>query len=137
MVTIAITLSLTIGDKTFSIAGGNVKSLTLNLYSYGYDGEIGFIVFCEDEEDKLLTPITGNNLITVTLKVENNEVDNDEDTAKPLNLTGLVTRRHFTEKLVELPENKNKLIYRYYHLLIADSAQVLWKQHYPCDLFID
>jgi hypothetical protein len=134
---LAITLSLTIGDKTFSIAGGNVKSLTLNLYSYGYDGEIGFIVFCEDEEDKLLTPITGNNLITVTLKVENNEVDNDEDTAKPLNLTGLVTRRHFTEKLVELPENKNKLIYRYYHLLIADSAQVLWKQHYPCDLFID
>jgi hypothetical protein len=71
------------------------------------------------------------------LKVENNEVDNDEDTAKPLNLTGLVTRRHFTEKLVELPENKNKLIYRYYHLLISDPAQVLWKQHFPCDLFID
>ena len=29
------------------------------------------------------------------------------------------------------------MLNRHYHLVFADPAQVLWKQHYPCDLFVD
>jgi len=35
-----------------------------------------------------------------------------------------------------MPED-DVMLYRQYHLVFADPAQVLWKQHFPCDLLVD
>jgi hypothetical protein len=133
---LAITLSLTIDGKTYTINAGNVKSLKLDLYSYGYQGEVSFVVDCEKATDTILTPITSNDLIEVSLKVTT-YVNNSQSTLIPLSLKGLVTNRYFTEQLLNLPADKEVMLLRHYHLVFADPAQVLWKQHYPCDLLVD
>ena len=133
---LAISLSLTIGGKAYPIGPGNVKSLKLDLYSYGYQGEVSFVVDCEKVADTLLTPITTNDLIEVSLEVAT-YVNNSQGTLTPLSLNGLVTSRYFTEQLLHLPAGKDIMLLRHYHLVFADPAQVLWKQHYPCDLLVD
>ena len=50
---LAITLTLTISGKTYSLAEGNVKSLTLDLYTYGYQGEVSFVVDSEKSKDTI------------------------------------------------------------------------------------
>jgi hypothetical protein len=132
---LAITLSLTIDGQAYAIAPANVKSLTLDLYPYGYNAEVSFIVYCEKTADTLLTPINSNNLIAVSLQVAT-YVNNRQGTITPLSLSGWVTRRRFTEQLVNLPAG-DVMLHRHYHLVFADPAQVLWKQHYPCDLLVD
>ena len=79
-----ISLSLIIKDKDFDVSGGNVKHLSLNLHSYGYDGELSFIVYCEEENDEFLSPMISNNLIVVKLKIENNEVVNPYKMLPPI-----------------------------------------------------
>ena len=132
---LAITLSLTIDGQAYTIAPANVKSLKLDLFPYGYNAEVSFIVYCETTADTLLTPITSNNLITVSLQAAT-YVNNSQGTITPLSLSGLVTARRFTEQLVNLPAG-DVMLHRHYHLVFADPAQVLWKQHYPCDLLVD
>ena len=132
---LAISLSLTIDGQTYKITPANVISLKLDLYLYGYNAEVSFMVYCENKEDTLLTPITSNNLIAVSLQVETYK-NNTEATITPLSLNGLVTSRRFTEHLISLPEGEI-MQHRHYHLIFADPAQVLWKQHFPCDLLVD
>ena len=132
---LAITLSLTIDGQAYTIAAANVKSLTLDLHAYGYNAEVSFIVYCESTADTLLTPITSNNLIAVSLQVAT-YINNSQGTVTPLSLSGLVTTRRFTEQLLTLPSG-DIMLHRHYHLVFADPAQVLWKQHYPCDLLVD
>ena len=117
-------------------AEGNVKSLTLDLYPYGYQGEVSFVVDSEKSKDTILAPLTTNDLIEVSLEVAT-YVNNSQGTITPLSLKGLVTSRYFTEQLLHLPAGKDIMLLRHYHLVFADPAQVLWKQHYPCDLLVD
>ncbi len=133
---LATTLTLTISGKTYSIPEGNVKSLALDLYPYGYQGEVSFVVDSEKSKDTLLAPLTTNDLIEVSLTVAT-YVNNTQGTLTPLSLKGLVTSRYFTEQLLHLPAGKDIMLLRHYHLVFADPAQVLWKQHYPCDLLVD
>ncbi len=132
---LVISLSLTIDGEAYTIASANVISLKLDLYLYGYNAELSFIVYCEKTADTLLTPITSNNLIAVSLQAET-YVNNTEGTIIPLSLNGLVTSRRFEEQLVSLPTG-DVMLHRHYHLVFADPAQVLWKQHFPCDLLVD
>lgn len=132
---LTITLSLTIDGQAYTIAPAHVKSLKLDLYPYGYNAEVSFIVYCEKTADTLLTPINSNNLIAVSLQVAT-YVNNAQGTITPLSLNGLVTTRRFTEQLLTLPAGDIVLL-RHYYLVFADPAQVLWKQHYPCDLLVD
>ncbi|MEI6146311.1 MAG: hypothetical protein WCP66_07855 [Methylococcales bacterium] len=133
---LAITLSLTIDGKAYPIDAGNVKSIKLDLYSYGYQGEVSFVVDSEKSKDTILAPLTTNDLIEVSLTVAT-FVNNSQGTLTPLSLKGLVTSRYFTEQLLNLPAGKDIILLRHYHLVYADPAQVLWKQHYPCDLLVD
>jgi len=131
---LAITLSLTMAGQTHAIPPGNVKTLALELFTYGFMGKIGFVVSSELATDTLFTPMTQSDLITVTLQVGTySQVTEDGDS--PLKLTGLVRARGFTEQtLSNILKTQATMLYRHYHLEFADPAQVLWQQHFPCDL---
>jgi len=134
---LAITLSLTIAGKAYNIAAGNVKSLELSLYPYGFNGKVSFLVSTDDSTDTLFTPITQNNLIEVSLQVAV-YINNTQGTIAPLKLGGLVSTWGFSEQtLTNILLTQDLMIHRYYHVTFADPAQVLWKQHYPCDLLTD
>ena len=135
---LAITLSLTIAGQTYKIAAGDIKSLELNLHCCGFNGKISFEVAVEGSTDELFTPLTTqNDLIELSLQVET-FVKYSKTSAIPLKLSGLVTTRSFSEQtLTNVLPTQTLMVSRHYHLVFADPAQVLWKQHYPCDLFVD
>ncbi len=133
---LAITLSLTIAGQTYTIPGGNVMSLELGLHPYGFSGELGFDVLLSSKQptDTLLTPITQNDLIVVALQVEV-YIKQSNAKSSSLKLSGLATSKGFSEETLE--EYQQPILCRHYHLAFADPAQVLWKQHFPCDLVTD
>jgi len=135
---LSITLSLNIGGQTYDIPAGNIKYLELKLYPYGFNGTVSFVVSSEGVTDTLFTPITTQSeLIEVSLQAAVFITPSDA-TSSPLKLSGLVSTRRFTEQtLTNVLPTQPLMLYRHYHLAFADPAQVLWKQHYPCDLFTD
>ncbi len=135
---LTITLIVTIAGQAHTIPAGNVKFLELKLTPYGFNGKVSFVVSCDESTDALFTPITTqNDLIEVSLQVEAYTTDTST-VISPLNLSGLVTARGFSEQtLSNILKTQAFMLHRHYHLEFADPAQVLWKQHYPCDLLTD
>lgn len=135
---LTIKLVVTIAGQAHTIPGGNIKSLELNLSPYGFNGKVSFVVYSEKSTDALFTPIsTQDDLIEVSLTVENYNVDTST-VITPLSLGGLVTVRGFSEQtLGNILKTQTLMLHRHYHLEFADPAQVLWKQHFPCDLLTD
>jgi hypothetical protein len=73
----------------------------------------------------------------VSLQVKAHSTDAD-DVITPLILSGLATTRGFSEQTMStLLKSQAYMFHRHYHLEFADPAQVLWKQHFPCDLLTD
>ncbi|MEY3807965.1 MAG: hypothetical protein RI893_941 [Pseudomonadota bacterium] len=135
---LTITLVLTITGTAHTIPAGNVKSLELSLTPYGFNGKVSFVVSCEESTDALFTPMsTLNDLIEVSLQVK--AYSNDSDAViTPLILSGLATTRGFSEQtLGNILKSQAFMLHRHYHLEFADPAQVLWKQHFPCELLTD
>ena len=135
---LAITLILTIAGQTYNIPASNVESLELSLHSYGFNGKIDFVVSDEKATDSLFTPLTTkSDLIELSLQVVS-YVEYSKTTSIPLMLKGLVTTRSFSEQtLTNVLPSQALMLNRHYQLTFADPAQVLWKQHYPCDLAVD
>ncbi|WP_262963818.1 hypothetical protein [Methylobacter psychrophilus] len=135
---LTITLVLTIAGTAHTIPAGNVKFVDLALTPYGFNGKVSFVVSCEESADALFTPMTTlNDLIEVSLQVQSYTTDTDA-VISPLILSGLVTTRSFSEQtLTNILKTQTFMLHRHYHLEFADPAQVLWKQHYPCDLLTD
>ncbi|MGZ4953772.1 MAG: hypothetical protein ACXV8Q_01555 [Methylobacter sp.] len=135
---LTITLALTIAGQAHTIPAGNVKFLELNLTPYGFNGKVSFVVSCEESTDALFTPIsTQSDLIELSLEVKAYSADTST-VISPLTLSGLVTTRGFSEQtLTNILKTQAFMLHRHYHLEFADPAQVLWKQHYPCDLLTD
>ncbi|NOQ35106.1 MAG: hypothetical protein GQ569_04335 [Methylococcaceae bacterium] len=134
---LTITLSLKIAGTIYKIPASDVKSLELDLHTYGFNGEISFIIACEESVDTLLPAIRQDDLIEILLQVETARIP-PKAISIPLNLSGLVTLRSFSEQtLTNVLPTQTLMLNRHYHLEFADPAQVLWKQHHPCDLFTD
>lgn len=135
---LAITLSLTIAGQTYNIPAADIKSLELSLHPYGFNGKVSFVVSTEGSTDTLFTPMTTqSDLIEVSLQAEV-FIKPSDATSTPLKLSGLVSIRGFSEQtLTNILPTQTLMLCRHYHLTFADPAQVLWQQHYPCDLLTD
>ncbi len=62
-------LGLTIGEKVFSIPGGNVKTLKIELQPYGFTCQMSFWVSAEEGPDKLFPLFVKHDLIRAYLEV--------------------------------------------------------------------
>lgn len=135
---LAITLSLNIAGQAYNIAAADIKSLELSLHPYGFNGKISFVVSTEGATDTLFTPMTTqSDLIELSLQAEV-FIKPSDATPTPLKLSGLVSTRSFSEQtLTNILPTQTLMLCRHYQLAFADPAQVLWKQHYPCDLLTD
>jgi len=136
---LAVTLTLSIGGTQHAIAGGSVGELELDLRSYGFSGSLAFLV--QDDQahgggftDELLADFLKPDLIEVALQVAVVLVAPEAGAIQPIALTGLVTDKAVSEivfrKAAGLP-----VLVRRYRIAFADPAQVLWGQHFPCQLY--
>lgn len=131
---LAINLTLTISGQSYAIPPGQVKSLDISLHNHGYQAQVGFVVSAEQSSDTLLSPFTQQDLIEVALTL-GTYINPEDAQTQTLSLTGLATGKSFSEHILEHVDlQQNPVLYRYYRLSFADPAQVLWKQHFPCDL---
>jgi hypothetical protein len=136
---LAVTLTLTIAGTEHAIPGGSVDELTLDLRSYGFSGALAFVV--QDDQshgggftDELHTDFLEPDLIEVALTVAPVLVTPEAGTIQPITLTALVTDKAISEILFRRAAGIPVLVRRY-RIAFADAAQVLWTQHYPCQLY--
>lgn len=133
------TLSLTIAGTTYPIPGGQVKSLSVDLQSHGFSAEVVFVLVDDTalqgpNSDRLYTAFVGDDLISVAMKVETPLVDEDpQKGATAFELHGLVSDRSLTEQSIEKSLSRSRV--RLYRIRFLDPAQLLWKQHFPCELY--
>lgn len=125
-------LTLTLGSKSFSIPGGQVKHVALHMASHGYTGSVTFWTAMEKPDAPLFTAFQKPDLAQLRLAVS--AVDPAQDAPPPpMLIQGLVRRR----RLIAEPhgaDTKSDLVFRRYTLEFADPAQVLWRQHRPTEL---
>jgi hypothetical protein len=138
---LAVTLTLSIGGTQHAIAGGAVKELALDLRSYGFSGSLAFLV--QDDQahgggfgDELRADFLEPDLIEVSVTVAPVLVTPEAGPIQPITLKGLVTDKSVSEVLFRKTADLPVLIRRY-RIAFADPAQVLWGQHYPCQLYTD
>ena len=138
---LAVTLTLSIGGTAHVIPGGGVKELALDLRSYGFSGSLAFLV--QDDQahgggfgDELRADFLKPDLIEVSVTVAPVLVAPEAGPIQPIALTGLVTDKSVSEVLFRKAEGLPVLVRRY-RIAFADPAQVLWGQHYPCQLYTD
>jgi len=138
---LAVTLTLSIGGTQHVIAGGGVTELELDLRSYGFSGSLAFLV--QDDQahgggftDELLADFLKPDLIEVSLAVSVVLVTPEAGPIQPIALAGLVTDKSVSEVLFRKAAGLPVLVRRY-RIAFADPAQVLWTQHFPCQLYTD
>lgn len=129
-----IKLRLTVGKKDFTIPGGHVKTLKLDLQPCGFTCLLSFVVDSQEHRRDELFPIfIEPDLMKVRVEVKSRW---EEQETKPLLLHGLVTDKDILDEYVpeEVEVKGDPILYRHYQISFADPACVLWRQHYPCDL---
>lgn len=127
-------LTLTLGGKSFSIPGGQVKHVAVRATPTGFTASVTFWTSMEKKDAPLFTAFSKPDLAQVRLSV----VALDETTTPapvPLVLQGLVrARRIFAETHGSTDSQR---VFRRYTVDFADAAQVLWRQHRPVELHTD
>ncbi|WP_437509737.1 hypothetical protein [Sorangium sp. So ce1099] len=133
-------LTLTIAGKAFTIQGGDVKLIELDLSSHGFSGAVEFIVLDDKahgggETDKLLASFVKPDLIEVSLSVKAFFADPETSRSiQPVAVAGLVTRKGLFESAD--PNHADRaILWRRYRIEFADPARVFWSQHFPCELY--
>ena len=136
---LAVTLTLTIGGTAHAIAGGSVRELALDLRGWGFSGSVAFLV--QDGAahgggftDALLADFLKPDLIEVAVSAAVVQGAPETSEIQPIALTGLVTDKSVSEVLFREVAGTPVLVRRY-RIAFADPAQVLWGQHFPCQLY--
>lgn len=133
------TLTLTIAGKSHAVPGGQIKAVSLELQPHGFCGEAEFILVDDQalggpNVDRLRAAFVCDDLISVALRIETPAVEQAPlKGAIPLELQGLVSERSLSEQTIEQSPSAARI--RRYRIRFMDPAQLLWKQHFPCELY--
>ena len=138
---LAVTLTLTIAGTAHAIPGAAVKALELDLRSYGFSGSLTFLIADDESQvsavaDELFADFVKPDLIEIALTVAAVTASPEAGVIAPIELSGLVTERAVAELPLRGDEDP-ALMVRRYRIAFADPAQVLWTQHFPCQLYTD
>ncbi len=128
------------GDSQ-KIKGGDIKKFDLRLDSWGWSGSLDFWVFDTidqqgAQEDKVKELFWKPDLLKIELDVQAGlarTVEQRSELRDIVTLRAIVTKRSVVER--ELTGGMKHVLARRYSISFADSAQVLWGQHHPCQLY--
>ena len=117
------------------IPGGDIKRFSCRLTTYGFEADCEFWKHLEIETDLLWPQFKTNDLIEARLEIQGFD-HVPKPAPKAIVLQGLVTEKRVHERVNEQVED-TPVLFRRYHILFADAAQVLWRQHRPSALYAD
>jgi len=131
------TLELDLNGTKFSVPGGNIKNIDVELRPHGFRVSLDFWFIClkAQSEDKIFAKFVKDELAKAKLTIDR-KFDAVGETADPIVLQGLVQRREVSERVFDALSGE-PILHRHYSLDFADRAQVLWGQHYPTALYVD
>jgi len=138
---LAVTLTLTIAGKAHKIIAGSIKRFSLELWSWGLEGEVEFLLTDNSarggkEKDALLADFIKPDLVEVSLELKAVLAESaSKPTLTALKLKGLVTEKTLVEEGVPAKSGGAVILHRRYGIRFLDAARVLWRQHYPCALY--
>lgn len=128
-------LSFTIKDKTYLVGGANIKKCELELQVEGFSGMLKFWLSDEGKGDKLKEPFVSNEIIYLELSLKNHTFSKQKK-SEPIILKAIVQRRIlFEPQYAQMKENN--ILFRKYYCEFTDVAQFLWRQHFPCKLYLN
>lgn len=133
--TLRLQLDLTINSDIFKIPGGNIKNCQLNLYSYGFDGKLDFWISSASVRDALFPKFIKPDLMEVRLSIKS-VYNLPSPEPEPLVVLGIVTKKSVRE-VTYRDVSGNPVLQRHYEIIFKDAPQVLWKQHFPTELYIE
>ncbi|MCY1059594.1 hypothetical protein [Nannocystis sp. SCPEA4] len=137
---LAAAVTLTIAGARHAIPGGAVERIELELEPHGFTGMLEFVLQDDADRgggftDRLRSAFLSRAPLAV--RVELAAVYDQAEAVKrpePLVLSGLATRRSTLE--LQLRRSADQpILARRYRVWLADPAQVLWSQHFPCRLY--
>lgn len=137
---LAVSLTLTIAGKAHKIVPGSIKRFALELWSWGLEGEVEFLLADNkerggQEKDELLADFLKPDLVEVSLEVKGVLPETSTTrTHTALTLQGYVTDKTLAEEGVPT-EDSSAILHRRYGIRFQDAARLLWRQHYPCALY--
>jgi hypothetical protein len=138
---LAVSLTVTINGTAHPISPGNVRRFGLDLWSWGLEGEVEFLVTDlkgrggKEPKDALLEDFLKPDLAEVSLEVKA-VIPGTSGRPKPkaLKIKGLVSDKTLYEEPV-LTGDSNLILHRRYVVRFMDPARLLWRQHHPCELY--
>lgn len=125
-------LTLTAGERSFSIPGGQVQHLALRLSPHGFTATVTFWTSLEKADAPLFTAFGKPDLIRVRLSLAGVY----DPPPAPLVVQGIVRTRGVSGVTHGL-KGGEAVAFRRYTVELADAAQVLWRQHRPIELHTD
>ncbi|UQA56294.1 hypothetical protein [Polyangium aurulentum] len=138
-----LTLSLTVnvGGADHPIPGGDVRGLSLTMTSHGVEGWVEFVVQDDSAhggkyKDEVLADFVKPDLGTVNLSFTAAHWDSTTEKSLPAIATsGIIIDKSVVERVFQRELKQAAVLFRVYRVRFADPASVLWRQHFPCDLF--
>ena len=136
---IQATLSLTLSSGAYSVPGGNITALSLDIQPWGFSGEITFVVMAYPQTDALYTPFQAAATIPLVLTVGPGNEGSQQSSVVPMTLNGSVVSRSFTEVMANLETgtsvSSNPVLYRTYTIGFVDPLKHFWSQHFVQALY--
>lgn len=131
-----LSVSLTMaGATTVVVSAGDVERFELDLHAWGFEAEVTVSTWPERAgADALFPLVTGGGVLKARLEVAATRAPTPAP--DPLLVSGLVTSATVVEHTVDHAEGR-PVRRREVTLRFADAAQVLWRQHHPCELVAD
>lgn len=137
---LSLSLTLTVGGTAHTFTGGHIKRFALELWSWGWEGELEFLLTDTQahggpDKDELLAAFLKPDLIAVTLELKAALPETAAQlSATALKVQGFVTEKTLAEETVSSGAS-GLLLHRRYGIRFLDAARLLWRQHYPCALY--
>ena len=134
-----ITLKLLLKDSQYQVPGGNIVALDVDLNSWGFSGDLVFIVMAYPQNDDLLTNFQQSSVLKINLSIVTGNAGSQQAQTTPITLSGVVTARSIEETAgnqhAVARVASNPVLYRRYYISFVDPAFFYWGQHYPQQLF--
>ncbi len=137
---LSVSLTLTIDGKAHEIIAGSIKRFRLDLWSWGLEGEVEFLLTDNQarggkEKDTLLAAFLEPDLVEVSLEVKAIlSASSGRPSPTALKVQGLVIDKTLVEEAVSTSDS-SVVLHRRYGIRFQDAARVLWQQHHPCALY--
>lgn len=136
---VRLEISSVISPRPVLLSGHDLRHFDLDLRDTGFSGELCVevsddVALQSVDRDLLIAMFRAPDLLKLRLTLEALRVDQDINVVPPpLEINALVSERALSEHVERL--GNAPLSFRRYYFRFADAAQVLWRQHFPCELY--